>query len=229
MGEAKRRREQSAPTVYHHTSILRTNLIWMSGVIQVEGKSEGVFHPRIGEIKTDALTRRSMKDFPAVAWFTRRIDIPRVLTQGVTLYSIDKVTGKRKEIESDPGSSNAMAMNRVVLGFPIAEIPVVPWTEYKGYDTAEGRELNVSALEAGDDPTDWYVSETPIDVMKVAEFWYSRSVMKPKLKRTDSYISDIRRMVTLCRETKGAFIPPSWLNPDDARLLARELGIGVAT
>ena len=27
------------PTVYHHTSTVRTNLIWMSGVIEVEGKS----------------------------------------------------------------------------------------------------------------------------------------------------------------------------------------------
>ena len=38
MGAAKRKRQNRVPTVYHHTSTLRTNLIWMSGVIEVEGK-----------------------------------------------------------------------------------------------------------------------------------------------------------------------------------------------
>ena len=46
MGAAKRKRQNRVPTVYHHTSTLRTNLIWMSGVIEVEGKSKGVFHPQ---------------------------------------------------------------------------------------------------------------------------------------------------------------------------------------
>jgi hypothetical protein len=55
------------PTVYHHTSTLRTNLIWMSGVIEVEGKSKGVLHPQIGEIRTDAKVRRALKDFLPVA------------------------------------------------------------------------------------------------------------------------------------------------------------------
>jgi hypothetical protein len=70
-----------------------------------------------------------------------------------------------------------------------------------------GRELNETAREAGDDPNDWYVSETPIDVMKVSEFWSSRTVLNPRLQRSDSYIADIRRMVTMCRERDGVFSP----------------------
>jgi hypothetical protein len=37
----------------------------MSGVIEVEGKSKGVFHPQLGEIRTDAKVRRALKGFPA--------------------------------------------------------------------------------------------------------------------------------------------------------------------
>ena len=80
-GEAKRKRENAVPTVYHHTSTLRTNLIWMSGVVQVEGRSEGAFHPDLGEIKTDELMRRACKEFPPVAWFTTRIKIPECLRE----------------------------------------------------------------------------------------------------------------------------------------------------
>ena len=51
MGEAKRKRGNAAvSTVYHHTSTLRTNLIWMSGVIQIEGKSAGIIHPQLARI-----------------------------------------------------------------------------------------------------------------------------------------------------------------------------------
>lgn len=49
MGEAKRRKMKEAelgPVVYHHTSTLRTNLLWMSGVIELEGQSRRpAFHP----------------------------------------------------------------------------------------------------------------------------------------------------------------------------------------
>ncbi|PAQ03766.1 hypothetical protein LRP31_35000 (plasmid) [Mesorhizobium mediterraneum] len=226
MGEAKRRRETAVPTVYHHTSTLRTNLIWMSGVIQVEGKSEGVFHPRLGEIKTDALARRAMKDFPPVAWFTRRIDIPNCLVAS-TMFGVDKKTGVKKEITLAVEQANAMAMNRLAIGFPVGDIPVIPWSEHAGYATGEGRELNETAIAAGDDPMDWYVSETPINVMKVSEFWFSPSLMKPKLRRSDGYIVDIHRMVKLCRETKGAYIPPTWMKQEQAEALARSMNVPV--
>jgi hypothetical protein len=226
MGEAKRRRENAVPTVYHHTSTLRTNLIWMSGVIQVEGKSEGVFHPSLGEIKTDALARRALEDFPPVAWFTKRLEIPNVLIQSA-LYGVDKNTGERKEITLAVEQANAMAMNRVALGFRLADIPVVPWPDHYGYKTGEGQELNESAREAGDDPDDWYVSEGPVDVLKVSEFWTSRSIIKPKLRRFDPYIRDIHRMVELCRTSKGAYIPPSWLMQEQAEALARGLNVPV--
>ena len=60
MGEAKKRRLAGTGKVivYHHTSTLRTNLIWMSGVIDLEGLSPPVLHPHTGEIGNDALARR---------------------------------------------------------------------------------------------------------------------------------------------------------------------------
>ena len=73
MGQAKEKRKNAVPTVYHHTSTLRTNLIWMSGVVQVEGQSDGVLHPQLGRIDTDARIRRELRDFPPLAWFTSQI------------------------------------------------------------------------------------------------------------------------------------------------------------
>lgn len=224
MGEAKRRRENPIATVYHHTSTLRTNLIWMSGVVEVEGKSRGVFHPKLGEIKTNALARRALLDFPPLAWFTKLLDVPQVIV-GSTLHYVDKNTGEAKVITLAIEQANAMAMNRVALGFPISEIPVVPWPEHFGYTTGEGRELNETAREAGDDPDDWFVSDAPVNVLKVSEFWTSRSIVNPKLQRFDGYIKDIHRMVELCRSTPRAYIPPSWMKPDDAKAMARHLGV----
>jgi hypothetical protein len=79
MGQAKRRQQQNAalgPVVYHHTSTLRTNLLWMSGVIEVEGSGRQPLHPQLGTIKTDVLRRRALNDFRAVAWFTSEIAVP---------------------------------------------------------------------------------------------------------------------------------------------------------
>lgn len=71
MGEAKRRVAAGAynkpNTVFHHTSTLRTNLIWMSGVIDIEGRSPPVVHPRLGVLQGNPFGRRAFKDFPPVA------------------------------------------------------------------------------------------------------------------------------------------------------------------
>ena len=225
MGEAKKKRENAVPTVYHHTSTLRTNLIWMSGVVQVEGKSEGAFHPHLGEIKTDSLMRRACEEFPPVAWFTTRIEIPECLIRSALFFI--KETGEKKEIKIDTKISHAMTLNRVALGFRIADISVIPWPEYRGYKTKEGQEMNETAREVGDDPDEWCVSEEPVDVMKISEFWLSPSMFKPKLKRFDQYIEDIRKMVSLCRECEGAYIPPSWLTRKEAEMLVQQLKLPI--
>jgi hypothetical protein len=62
--------------------------------------------------------------------------------------------------------------------------------------------------------------------MRVAEFWSSSSIMNPKLRRIDSYVEDIKRMVTMCRD-KRVYIPPTWLKPEQAQKLAAELGLPV--
>lgn len=224
MGEAKRRRENAVPMVYHHTSSLRTNLIWMSGVIQVEGKSEGVFHPHLGEIKTDASVRRALKDFPPVAWFTTRIDVPKCLQSKTLLYQ-SKDTGEMKELHLDEKMSNEIALQRIALGFPANNIAVVRWPDYRGYDTAEGRVLNETARDAGDDPDDWYVSEVPVDVLASTEVYTSASIFTPKLRRRPDYLRDVHHMVRLCRETPGAYIPPSWFNEEQARAFAKANGV----
>ena len=114
--------------------------------------------------------------------------------------------------------ANCLAWNRIALGFPITA-QFVPWPKYCGYNTPEGRDLNQSARDYGDNPDDWYVSETPVDVMGATEVWGSRSVMKPKLERSQTYLKDVHRMVALCRNNPGAYIPPSWLTEDQARSL----------
>lgn len=224
MGEAKRRRESAIPMVYHHTSSLRTNLIWMSGVIEVEGKSKGVFHPQLGEIKTDASLRRGLKDFPAVAWFTKRIEVPKCLQSKTLLYQ-SKDTGETKELHLDEMMSNGIALQRIALGFPVHAIDVIPWPEHRGYATAEGRELNGSARAVGDDPDDWYVSENPVDVLASTEVYTASSIFAPKLRRRSDYLRDVHYMVRMCREEPRAFIPPSWLSEEQARGVASAMGI----
>ena len=226
MGEAKRRRASAVATIYHHTSTLRTNLIWMSGMIDLEANKKSVLHPQLGEIGTDALMRRSMREFPPVAWFTRRIEIPNVLIVSV-LYFEDKKTGEVRRIEVGTEIAHGMSLNRVALGFPLADIDVTPWPEYRGYLTPEGQELNETARAAGDDPNDWYISETPVDVMKASEFWAARSILQPKLQRSEKYVADIKRMVTRCRERTGVYIPPTWLQPEQAAEMGRRLGLNV--
>jgi hypothetical protein len=227
VGEAKRRRAAGVPTIYHHTSTLRTHLIWMSGVIELEGKSPPVQHPHIGEIRTDALARRAVIDFPRLAWFTTQISIPNCLINSV-IYGIDKLTGERKAIETDAMTANALALNRVAIGFPIDNVPVVPWPEHAGYSTGEGRELNETAIEMGDNPKHWYVAEEPVKVLQASEIWSSPSMLIPRLIRQDWYLRDVHRMVRLCRE-KRVYIPPTWLKPEDARALARKLNVPLGT
>lgn len=226
MGEAKRRQAQRARLIYHHTSTLRTNLLWMAGVILPEGRMPPVYHPQLGEIITDATARRPMKDFPGLVWFTRRIEVPNVLLN-VGFRFVDKATGRDvvapKSLSAD--LSNALALQRMALGFRTDDIPVRPWPLHPGYSTAEGGELNETARDVGDDPDDWWVAEEPIDLMLMAEIRGSRSTMKPKLERHDDYLADVKRMVAACRARPDAYIPPSWLTIDQAKALSARLGL----
>ena len=227
VGEARRRREMAVPTVYHHTSMLRTNLIWMSGVIALEGSGGRVLHPHLGEIKSDLKMRRPVQDFPALAWFTTRINTPRCLTDS-GVYAVDQSTGEKRDVDLGGKAANLLAMNRIAIGFPIADIPVVRWTDHPGFDTGEGRDLNESAIDYGDDPADWYVAEQPVDVMLASEVWTSRRVLNPKLERQEGYLLDVKRMVQMCRDEPGAYIPPSWMKDEHARELAKRLGLPVS-
>src|ERR1044071_4471547 len=103
MGQAKQR--QAGGLIYHHTSILRTNLIWMSGVIDLEGRSKGAVHPILGEVETNGALRRKMTDFPALVWFTSRIEVPKCLIASEIVFT-DNTTGNvkaRMEIECAQG------------------------------------------------------------------------------------------------------------------------------
>jgi hypothetical protein len=205
----------------------------MSGVIEVEGSGKPAINPKLGVIEQNASLRRAMKDFPPLVWFTSMIDIPNCLLN-VGMISINRTTGERIDLSSqlDFGTqkdfANLQALNRIALGFRIADIPVKRWREHPGYKTSEGAELNESARECGDDPDDWYVSETKIDLLKTVEAWTSKKIMRPKLTRADWYVADIHKMVSLCRSKPGTFIPPSWLKPEEAQLLAQQMRLKVA-
>jgi hypothetical protein len=210
MGQAKTRRN-SSPIVYHHTSVLRTNLIWMSGTIDVEGRSKGAVHPQLGEVSTNGALRRRMTDFPPLVWFTSSMERPKCLVSSEVVFADDRGNVKAR-VSVDEAVSRGLSMTPVSLGFRAADIPVRPWPEHPGYRTAEGGELNETAADYGDDPKEWFVAEEPIDVMKIIEF--RSEVSNGRLRRMvrqDWYLPDIKRMVTLCRTTPGVHIPPSWV------------------
>jgi hypothetical protein len=227
MGQAKVRRLNAGATIYHHTSTLRTNEIWMSGKIKLEGQQPEAMHPKLGKIQSEANRRRSMVDFAPLAWFTSKIQVPQCLLKS-NLCFVDTKTGEIiKKVKLGEKEANALALHRLALAFPVSAIPVVPWPDHPGYSTAEGRELNETARDAGDDPNDWWVSEEPVDVMAASEVWLSRGIMDVRLYRHDGYLKDIRRMVTQCRTTQGVYIPPSWINPEEAEVAARQLGLRI--
>lgn len=216
MGEAKRRAAMPPTVVYHHTSTLRTNLIWMSGVIDVEGRSPGALHPLMGEVRSDLAQRRPCRDFPPLAWFTSDIRIPGCLVASKMMVQ-PKAGGEMQDaatmVGADPVQmAHGMALNRVALGFPIEGSTILRWKDHPGYATREGQDLNESARDAGDDPTRWYVSAEPVDVMTASEIWTSGSIFQPKLVRQPGYLADVHRMVNLCRSTPGAYIPPTWID-----------------
>lgn len=230
MGEAKRRAAQAPAVVYHHTSSLRTHMIWMSGVIELEGRSPGVVHPLLGEVGTDVRFRRACRDFPALAWFTSSIKIPNcLLASDIMLEPKDGRPAMRAADLFGWGSAterlmmNGMALRRFALGFPLAGSSIVPWSDHPGYETAEGQELNRTARAAGDNPNYWYVSEQPVDVLSATEVWGAKSIFKPKLERNLEYMSQVHRMVQLCRAMPGAQIPPSWVDDKDVQQMIAAL------
>lgn len=224
MGQAKLRKLSLAPTVYHHTSVLRTNEIWMSGVIAREGEGKPAMHPQLGEVSNSPVTlRRPMQDFPALAWFTSRIEVPRCLSASVVA-----VTEKGERIALPEDVINALAMARLAIGFPAADIPVIPWSQHYGYHTAEGKQLNEDAREVGDNPDEWWVSEEPVDLLKSNEIWIAKSFKNTKLVRQENYLADVKRMVTLCRENPTVYIPPSWMRESEALALAKTKGSSVS-
>lgn len=227
MGEAKRRSVGQNDIVWHHTSSLRTNFIWMAGELVPEGKMPDVLHPKLGLIRTDAAQRRPMKDFGPLVWLTSKIEVPRTLLHAAFLM-IDKDTGAEIDRVSDTQLSNAIALQRLALGFRMSEISAISWPSHPGFNTSEGKELNESATEAGDDPNDWFVCETPVDILKCVEVRVSKSIMRPKLGRLPAYLDKIHRMVRLCKENEGVYIPPSWLSVEQAKALSGRLRVPVA-
>lgn len=230
MGQAKQKAERPPEVVYHHTSTLRTNLIWMSGVIELEGRSKGAFHPKLGEIQTDVKARRPCKDFAPLAWFSSSIVIPACLQEvGVQLVGKDGRSRFSVDAGVDPRlMSNALALNRIAIGFPLEGSGIIPWPDHDGYDTEEGWELNESARDIGDDPERWYVSDAPVDVMSATEIWVSLSKLRPKLQRMPKYLEEVKGMVEKCRDGSGAYIPPSWPTQEQAADLARSMGLKIA-
>lgn len=213
VGEAKRRRDELAGLIWHHTSILRTNLIWMSGVIELEGRSKGAVHPAFGPIMTDATFRRPMRDFPALAWFTADINVPKCL-QVFEAYCTDKATGLPRKLDLSGQMAATFSMNRMAIGFPVTTPGLAPWPQHYGYHTAEGHDLNASARDVGDDPDRWWVSEAPVDVLRSTDIRGAKSVFSLKLERLENYLAEVHGMVRLCRELPGTVIPPTWVNSD---------------
>lgn len=225
MGEAKRRKTAKPTTAYHHTSILRDNFIWMSGVIEVEGKGERPVHPIIGDIEHSAPFRREMQDFPPVAWFTTELTTPKCL-RVAKFGGVHKETGKFIEYpENDEELVEAFVLDRFVLGFDIKSAELTPWPEYYGYNTAEGNSLNESARSYGDNPDNWYISEKPVNLDHLTSAWLPRDGEKHIFKRNDDFLKSIREIVAICRSIPNVYIPPTWASPDQIKNFSEKLKV----
>jgi hypothetical protein len=55
-----------------------------------------------------------------------------------------------------------------------------------------------------------------------------RKDQKLRLERNDLYLPDVQKMVAMCKEKQGVFIPPSWMPEGLARAFAKELGAPVS-
>ena len=182
MGERKRKTQV---IVYHHASTLREHLIILDGKIMPEGSCGSCIHPAFGEVQSDQqirTLRRTMSDFPGLVWFTSHLEIPQVLQVEPTF--INPKTGEPVPVDVSLPRW-ALGLHRIALGFDRAEIGLVPWPEYCGYFTPEGRYLNDVAISAGDDPDDWWISETPIDLGKLKTYHWSSRLENPILLRDD--------------------------------------------
>ncbi len=168
-----------------------------------------------------------MEDFPPVAWFTTQASRPNCL-QKSTLFFVNDSGEVLAELDSSDELAKAIELNHIALGFRIEDIPVVHWPSHPGFKTDEGKALNESAIELGDDPSDWYVSESAVDLMKVSDVLVQKNKAKKKMERWPEYINDIKRIVQLCRSKKGVFIPPTWLSQDQAKYLANRLNLPIA-
>jgi hypothetical protein len=198
----------------------------MSGIIDVEGRSEGIEHPLLGEVKCDVTQRRACIDFPPLTWFTDSTRIPGCLLSMDMLYqpkdggplcsAADHFGGDKRMM------SNAMALHRVALGFQLAGSTIVAWKDHPGYSTGEGRDLNETARDAGDDPDRWYVSNTPVDLMTATEIWTAGSMFEPRLERSRGYLASVKEMVQLCRDAPGMEIAPTWLGNPTVQEMIRQ-------
>lgn len=226
MGQTKLRQATAPQVVYHHTSTLHTNLIWMSGAVEVEGYSEPVLHPHLGTLQSDLRFRRACRDFPAVAWFTADLNVPKCLIQ-TSLFFSRPGASDAIEIEIAAPVANAISLRQMALGFKLADIPVTPWPEHRGYATSEGRTLNDTARAAGDNPDLWFVSEHRVSLDHMIEIRVARSTQNLKMERRDDYLEKLRPMLEFLKREK-AYVPPAWLSIEDARLLADRLGLPLA-
>jgi len=228
MGDAKRRKADSRKLIYHHTSILRTNLLWMAGEILPENHGKKALHPQLGEIDASGTVtlRRKFEDFPPLVWLTTQITVPNCL-KDIAIYFVPKDGGAPTRLDLAVDEAAAFSLRRVALGFHAVEIDAIPWQDHPGYHTTEGTELNETAHDVGDDPDDWFVCENAVDLMQILEFRHAKSLHDLKMLSQPSYLSDIKRMVTMCRQTPGVFIPPSWLTQEQAEKLSAKMELPI--
>jgi hypothetical protein len=171
-------------------------------------------HPHLGTVQTDLRFRRACKDFPPVAWFTTEISVPKCLILNhVILKQMD--SGETVEVPISNEMANGIAMHRLALGFPVADIPVTAWPDHYGYNTPEGRELNETARDAGDEPDRWYISEGRVSLDHMSEIRIARSIQNLKMERNDGYLRDIKRVAGENESREG--VRPALLDASQGR------------
>jgi len=219
----KQRQEMAAhgPTIYHYTSALYTNQIWMAGYLMLPGLRDVTYHPIFGDIP--AVDCSAFGHLPLI-WFTTNRNIPRCLRSYMLMRPNDG--SPALSVRAPALVVDAFCYMRIALGFHAKEIGAVPWPEHPSYDTDEGRGFAETAREVGDNPDEWYVAERPVDILKATTARLPKKVMGTELIPNDGYLREVKAMVAFSQEFPGKlYIPPSLMPRELAEQLTARLGL----
>src|SRR5262249_48799394 len=156
--------------------------------------NEKVPHPFLEQYRQGGPSAlRAVIDFQPLAWFASEVTPPQCL-QRVSIEGINDA-GERVKVHIDR-DQHMGGLLRIALGFRAVDIGAIRWPDHPGYCTGEGRYLNDTARECGDDPDKWFVTEENVNLDHLVEIWTPRSAdgknLTGQLRLDPDYLIDVR-------------------------------------